>query len=479
MLSRAKRNDDPRVPPAASAVRVDDRLDPFRACAIPFLSRRSYALELLHIGPWSLLAGLIEGQFASVVVSKTFHGSDFLIALASATPVGAQLFSLIWGMLCIGRPKRMLFTIFASGVTLLAGLVATVPPDRSAAPWFIAQMAAAQILLAGVVTVRSAIWKLNYPRSHRGQIAARIQRVRAICSVVALMAAGNALDTNPSAYRILFPIAAACGVLGVLISTRIRVRRDRVAAHRRGETLADGITPGGWIEPYSLTALISPGHVLGQMVRVLRRDRRFAIYCVAQSLTGLANLLTVSVSVAIVTRDLDPGDSSGFWISTALVSALSNLAMTGTITRWGRLFDSLGVLRFRVVNVYCWGSGLVFGLAGTIVILNGDYVGPMYFPIAMGLFALRSLANGLGMAGGALAWNLGHLDFAQPEEAEIYMGIHVSLTGLRGLLAPLIGMWVWQFTDLGIWIIGLACAVGSLITFRALAIAESRAQQAA
>ena len=72
---------------------------------LPFLTRRNYLYEFRHLLCWSILAGLVEGQFASVLVSKTFHGSPLLIAIASATPFAAYVFSLAWGMLCVGRPK--------------------------------------------------------------------------------------------------------------------------------------------------------------------------------------------------------------------------------------------------------------------------------------------------------------------------------------------------------------------------------------
>ena len=90
------------------------------------------------------------------------------------------------------------------------------------------------------------------------------------------------------------------------------------------------------VEPFSLTALLSPGHVLGQMVRVLDEDRRFARYCAAQSLLGVANFMTLPVLVAVITRELDHDVAWGFWVSTGVIVALPRLIMLGTIGRWGR-----------------------------------------------------------------------------------------------------------------------------------------------
>ena len=87
-------------------------------------------------------------------------------------------------------------------------------------------------------------------------------------------------------------------------------------------------------------------------------------------------------------------------------------------------------------------------------------------------FAARGICFGLGMGGGKLAWNLGHLHFAPREEAELYMGIHVSLTGLRGLIAPLTGMLLWGLIGWWVWIIAIGIALLSLGMFISLAREE-------
>ena len=144
--------------------------------ALPFLARRNYYYEFKHLLLWSALAGLIEGQFASIVVAKTFGGGKLLITIATATPAASHMFSLFWGMLCVGRPKVRLLTMLAVGAVLLTGMVGAIPTTPVGAVWFIVQIAAVQILLAGVVTVRSALWKSNYPQVVRGRIAARLQQ---------------------------------------------------------------------------------------------------------------------------------------------------------------------------------------------------------------------------------------------------------------------------------------------------------------
>ncbi len=447
-------------------------MDLFRIRSLPFLTRRNYYFEFKQLLFWSMLAGRVEGQFASVVVAKTFDASETLIAIATATPVGALISSLIWGMLCMGRPKLRLIVLFGAGTVLMVAPLALIPITNAGAVWFVCQMAGAQVLLAGVVTVRSAIWRLNYPRRVRGRITARLQGIRFVVSVLTVLAAASVCDQHPSAFRIVFPVAAAIGLFSLWHFKNLRIRGERRELRNNGLRSAEVFDRAPLVEPCRIAALLSPSQVFGQMFAVLGRDKRFRRYCVAQLIMGLANLMTIAIVVAVVTRDLPLGPAADFWISTILIVALPRLAMLGSLRRWGQLFDRVGVVRFRVVNLCCWIASLACGLAATV--LTFTMAGEDMLVQVVGLFALRGLLNGLGQGGGAVAWHLGHLHFAPPKDAEVYMGIHVSLTGLRGLVAPLLGMWLWGRVGWLVWMMAIAMMLVSLWMFASMAREEAR-----
>ncbi len=446
-------------------------MDLIGARSFPFLTRRNYFQEFKQLIPWSVLAGLVEGHFASIIVAKTFDGSERLIAIAAATPAAAFLFSLFWGMLCAGRAKIRLLTLISLGAVLLSGTLGAIPASDGGAVWFVAQMAAAQVLLSGAVTVRSAVWRSNYPHMARGRITARLQALRFVISITTVLFAAKLCDHDPSSYRFIFPAAALFGLIGISIMQRIHIRGER-GELRRHATMAsnDALDVRG---PQTVTALLSPRRVLGGMVGVFHRDQRFAQYCVAQSFMGMANLMTVPVVVAVVTQQMSVGVSQGFWISTGLIQALPQLVRLGSLARWARLFDRVGVVRFRAYNVCFWVISLSFGAVATIVVLHSERFGGAALPLAVALFALRGATSGIGLGGGALAWNLGHLHFAKSDEAEVYMGIHVFLTGVRGVVAPLLGMWLFATIGWVVWMVALASSLTSLVLFVRMARQES------
>jgi len=462
---------------------------------LPFLTRANYLNEFRHIAAWSLVVGMLEGSMGSVVVARTFHGGELLISIAVATPMAAYLFSLMWGVACIGRPKVRLLTLLVTGVVLLMGGVAAIPASRFGAIWFIAQVAAAQVLFCGVVTIRSAVWRSNYPVTVRGRITARLQGLRTIISTIATLAIAGLFDRYPEAYRFVYPLMAAAGAVSICFLRRIHVRGERrelAAAMRaevrrglRGEEGSDRLdgesaraeargSPSARAEARGSEAArgLSPGRLMRQTIDALRDDRRFTLYLTAQFLLGAANFLPRAVIVVLLTRSLDMGADRVFWTTLVLTDVLPNVLVLASLRHWGRLFDRVGVVRFRVINTLFWGASLVFGLGATLC-AAGSGVVPLLLPVALMLLGLYSILYGMGRGGGAVAWNIGHLHFARPERAELYMGIHVSLTGLRGLTIPVIGVWMWTVVGWIVWPAALACVAAAFIMFVAMARREA------
>ena len=60
------------------------------------------------------------------------------------------------------------------------------------------------------------------------------------------------------------------------------------------------------------------------------------------------------------------------------------------------------------------------------------------------IVAAGTFMVGIAMGGGQLAWQLGQNTFATRENVGTYMGLHVMLTGLRGMFVPFIGVAIYH-----------------------------------
>lgn len=440
-------------------------MDIYGSRRVPYLSRYNYFHEFHHILAWGVVVGMIEGNFASIVVAKTFHGSNLLIAIASATPMAMHIVSLFWGAICVGRRKLGIFTFCTTGTALALASVA-MTPDVSYGGWlFVLQMAAAQFFQSGAVTVRSALWKSNYPLESRGQIAGQLQIARAVTRLGSVALIAFLFDADPQRYRWIYPGVAIIGGLGVLALTRMRVRGEvsELSRMHRGEKREGALT-----ERASMTRIMSSSHVLTSAVHVLKIDVRFRKYCIAQMFAGVTNLLVRAVIVVVLTQQILAGMGRAYWLSTVLLEILPMLLMLSTMRACARYYDRAGVVRFRTVQMVGWIVAIFFGMCACLAIENLDAFGPQALLWSVICMAVFGIVRGICLGGGSIAWNLGHLHFADHDDAEVYMGIHVSLTGLRALIIPMLGMQLWSWIGSGVWLISMACGLLAIYFFRSL-----------
>jgi hypothetical protein len=122
----------------------------------------------------------------------------------------------------------------------------------------------------------------------------------------------------------------------------------------------------------------------------------------------------------VVADQLRMGYTAGIMINTIVPL----LVMPFAIPLWARLMDRMHIVRFRAIHGWAF-------VSASAAITAAAYLNSVAF-IYVGAVLL-----GVGYAGGTLAWNLGHQDFAPAERDAEYMAVHVTLNGIRGVLAPL------------------------------------------
>jgi len=419
------------------------------------MARRNYILEVQHLLLWGLFAGLVEGTVSAVVVAKTFAGSELLITTVNATPAIANLVSLYWGALIVGRRKLACFMAFGAA-SLAATLAVAITPQNHWGGWlFAAQILLSRVFMSGVITAQASLWKSNYPASHRGRITAGLQVVRTAMSLPVIFGGGLFFDRWPNAYHWFYPAVAAFGAIGLFVFRRLHVRGERARLAGRGRMETGDASGLGLTEPFDLAAPVMPWRLLRQMHQTLRDDPRFARYCTAQMCIGVANLLVIPVNTIVLTRQL----KLSYLGANGLLDGLPRGMILLMLPIWARLYDRVGVLRFRALNTLCWcGSLALCGL--------GAWYAERYEAGALGCFGLSIAAyllgrvcDGAAQSGGAIAWYIGHLHFVDDDRAELYMGIHVSLFGLRGLIAPFVGVLLYQYVGVGVFAVGFVISV--------------------
>ena len=381
--------------------------------------------------PWALLgmaSGLVEGGTVAVLVKKGYaglvspHWVDFAVALVSGAPALANISSFAWANLAHGRARIQVLALLQASFAVAVGLVALAPVAAGGLALTLVAVIAARVLWAGVLTVRAAVWSANYPRHVMARITGRFVMVGSLGVALVALLAGWVLDAKLVGARWLYLLAAGCGLIAAQRYRSVRVRREyQLLSAEAGEGLAAGA--------FSLSMLRE----------ILRADPAFRAYMFWMSLYGSGNLMMNAQLVVLFTDRLRLRSMAQIMLLTVLPLLLMPLFLPW----WARLFDRGHIIEYR--SRQCWALVAAMILFTLAVALRQSW---MLWPAAV--------LVGASYAGANLGWNLGHNDFASLGRAQHYMGVHVTLTGVRGLVAPVVGMACYELLET--WRPGLGAA---------------------
>ncbi|NJN52308.1 MAG: MFS transporter [Gammaproteobacteria bacterium] len=409
-----------------------------RLLGVPGLAPRvaqSFRREQVTELTLPVATSLMEGGFVAVVAAKAFAVEPWVIAVISASPMFGNLSSFFWNRVSTARPKiPMIVTL---QLLVLCCVVAIAASPRSAwGAWvLVASVIGCRLLIAGIITARSVAWSLNYGRGQRARVTGRLQIIASMVVVLTTSLAGLLLDAHPENFRWLYGGGALVGLIGVWSFSHVFVmgeKRHRVLERQGSE---DGSTRN-------------------QFFAILIADRMYARYQLYQFTSGVAAMMLEPALVYLVTRQMGASYVASIGI-TMIIPFLLNLT---TLPFWARYLDRVHVAEFRARQNAGW-------VVGVLVMFWGAYT------LSLWWLAIGRVVVGIVNGGGSLAWQLGHNDFAPKDQLSAYMGVHVTLTGVRGAFAPFLGMalfvgwtdiaWLPDMPGIGPWLFIVSALLGA------------------
>jgi len=375
----------------------------------------SWALTAVSLGALEggLLGVIVKNQFGQVASPLVVNLS---VAVVAGAPAFANLSSFLFASLAAGRNKVLFLTRLMQLMAVC--LFILVLPGASSAGLLVFTLLTVigRVAWSGVLTVRAAVWRANYPRRWRGHVTARIVQFASLLVAGISALIGFMMDWSGDAYRLMFPLAGLGALLASLVYRHTPVRRHRRLIQTE---LADQKGFGGQI---SLKATIA----------VLRQDREFRDYMLAMMVFGSGNLMIIAMLVVLINEHFNLARLEQVMIT----SSIPLLFLCFSISLWAKLLARRHIFGYRAIHSWTFVcSYLVFAVAALA-----------HVPL---LLWLGSALLGAALAGGHLGWNLGHNDFSDDANSTLYMAIHVGLTGLRGLLMPLFGVAFYQYLESG------------------------------
>lgn len=411
------------------------------------MSRGNYRRELTSAVFLPFVLVFFEGSVLGVLVRIGFADSvdhallNYVSGFISIIPAVANLSSFIWVRLSHGRHKVRAITRLLSVMLVSVLMLAFLPRNEIGLLLTAVCALVARLCWAGFITLRSTIWRQNYPTGARAQITGRFSQVTplliAVLSLVlgAAMSMGTAVehwldvwtlalggvrgsaggvDLSHTVFRIAVPIGCVMGFVGLMIWRRVRVREHRRLL--RMESDSEGAE----------TPSLNPVQLLG----VLRQDREYAKFMGCQFLLGIGNITSFGLLPILLSEVFHATYFQGLLVSSVLSFGLMPLA----VPLWARFLDRTHIVQYR--SVHSW----VFVAALCMLVLA-------CFTERYELLVCYAVLKAVAVGGGMIAWTLGHLDFAPAHRSSVYMGVHVTLTGVRGVLAWALGVTVYELLE--------------------------------
>lgn len=386
--------------------------------SLPGRSRLSISQELKASIPMAMLFGVMGNAYGGLAGHKALGMSDGMVALLQSMNQAGFIATGIGTSFLFKYSKSKSLGVIFVLVALVLLSISLLPEMWLTAYIFILQIYIIQTLLAFTGSVRSSIWRKNYPQEHRARIVVIIYLVLTTITSLSMSFYSYLMDKGCS-YRLIYLICAGSSLLTAWFIAKVRVNGERYdIIQYRQETTGQ-----------SKKTLLFAG------LKILKEDKRFRRYMDCQMINGICCLSIEAAMVVVIARIVDASaDISHKWfMSGTLLAALPQLVCAFSSILWARYYDRNDIFTSRAMSAVVWS-------AGRLILVWGLYV--QSIPIIM----FSRVITGVGMGLGQLAWRLGHMSFAPADKDGIYMGTHQMMAGIRGMAAPFIGIYLLQFS---------------------------------
>jgi hypothetical protein len=340
---------------------------------------------------WVGLAAAVPNGLVLIAAVQVHHAGPLALALiAAAAPIGFLLAPLAHHLIATAAiPAARAY----AWLLLLAAIAWLVVGAWPTLPVLVAGTIIAQGGIATCMPMITAYWRQNSADRHRGRWFARNVQVEAVAGVAGAVLVAWIVRDAPQRYAVPAFGAGACLLLAARAAWRIP------SASPSGQAGRNPLASLAW----------------------LWRDPRFGHVSLSWMLMGFANFAALPLRVEYLASS-ERGMGYSAAVVQLLVAGLPAIARLATLRLWGSWFDRHDIIALRCAINLCFAVAIA-----------------CLFTSSLTCQIIGSLLCGVGFGGGDLAWSLWVTRFAPPERTGSYMSAHVFLTGIRGVVAPLLG----------------------------------------
>ncbi len=334
------------------------------------------------------------------ILYKDLHLSPFQLALLIAIKPLVSIFSMYWSSLIIAQPERLKSNILSARI--LGVLLFFLYPFVDSAYFFIFSSAVYMTFVVGIVPAWMEMLKQNLSEQENKNIFAYGSSLGYLGGALFPFAFAFILDSNPHAWRWLFPVVGLISLLATPLLLRLPVV-SRLTPHKEERGIKEKV-----VDPWK--------NVWGLILA--RPD--FARYQSAFMVLG-AGLMLFQPALPLFFID---GLGLSYVDLTVALALSKGVSYALASPAWARWMGGVDIFRF---------SASVTALACLFPVLL------LLAKINLIWLYLAYICYGVMQSGSEMSWNLSGPIFAKEKESSLFTTVNVVSVGIRGAVAPAMG----------------------------------------
>lgn len=364
----------------------------------------------------TIFNGLVNSLSSTqdIIAKKALHAVDWeLTLLAMIWPV-SNFFSIWWGRILERSQHKSRYFIIAGilgRLVLLAGL-------------WIANMKTFLIVImlmysfnSLLIPAQNIIYQSNFTIQNRSKVYGYTISLMTLVAMIMTYYVGHLLDKQESLFKTILAVTGIAGFISSIVLSLIKIQQP---------------VDKTYIPMNFMDVCCSP---IKRTFQLMRENKQFAKFERSFSIYGLGFLMLSPILPIYMVEKLQLSYTSNF-LAKGILSQLGLLVLSPLLGKW---HDKMHPHRYIAIS---FGGLALFPL---LLLLSGVATS---LNISVALAYVAFFVFGIAMTGINIAWNMSSIYFAGAEDASMYQSVHVTLTGVRGLVAPLLGLLILRFAGI-------------------------------
>ncbi len=384
--------------------------------------RQTFRLHILY----SLVEGIILGVLAlnEFVFIKSLHGSSYQLGMLFQFSMMVFLFLIIFNefMKRIKNKRKMIrITGLITRLPLLLLFFFPRSEELMLANSYYHYIFLAIFLIYAmgnpiIYPNINLFLKNSYKHQNFGKLYGYATSLNKIVMLVVTFAYGLFLDYDNYAFVYIFPIIAILGVTSTFILSKIKY-------------IAPPITekPKPFFESLTKSAK--------NMWNIMRFNKPYRDFEIGFMFYGSAFMVSIGVITIFYEVALDLNYSS-----VAFYKNVYNILAIILLPFMGKLIGKIDPRKFAAISFASLALYIIFLSLTEFYTWNSTIWGIKIYT----LLIIAILFHGVFAATMSLLWTIGSAYFCKKEDAADYQSVHLSLTGVRAMAAPLMGIVVYE-----------------------------------